>query len=120
MPELYFALFVKRLLALLTGVLYIVFENLPGEARPPTRNGRAPTRPPNEQHVFLWRLCAFVEYGTAARSHNMPELRFALFVKQGNHGYLSRYGLYLCLSAQRPLVCSSCSAAPRPSLVSAR
>ena len=31
---------------------------------------------------------------------------------QGNHGYLSRYGWYLCLRAQRPPVCSGYNAAP--------
>ena len=36
---------------------------------------------------------------------------------QGNHGYFSRYGWYLCLRAQRPSVCSSCSAAPHPGLL---
>ena len=39
---------------------------------------------------------------------------------QGNHGYFSRYGWYLCLRAQRPPVCSGCSAAPHPGLLSAR
>ena len=38
---------------------------------------------------------------------------------QGNHGYFSRYGWYLCLRAQRPPICSGCSAAPHPSLLSA-
>ena len=38
---------------------------------------------------------------------------------QGNHGYFSRYGWYLCLRAQRPAVCSGCSAAPHRGLLSA-
>ena len=59
----------------------IVFEILTGEARPPARNDGEPARPPNEHHVCLWRHCAFVDYGTAARNHNMPELCFALFIK---------------------------------------
>ena len=38
---------------------------------------------------------------------------------QGNHGYFSRYGWHLCLRAQRPPVCSGCSAAPHPGFLSA-
>ena len=39
---------------------------------------------------------------------------------QSNHGYFSRYGWYFSLRAQRPPVCSGCSAAPHPRLLSAR
>ena len=88
MPELCFALFVKRLLALLTGVLFACLIcsrlflkfRLGKPAHPPGMVGRPPAHP-NEQLVFLWRQYAFVEYGTAARNHNMPELCFALFIK---------------------------------------
>ena len=38
---------------------------------------------------------------------------------QSNHGYFSRYGWCLCLRAQRPPVCSGCSAVPHPGLLSA-
>ena len=89
MPKMCFALFVKQLLALLTGILSIcricsrlLLLNLPGEARPPARNDRGPALPLGEQHVYLWRHSPFVVYGTAGRNHNMPELCFALFVKQ--------------------------------------
>ena len=88
MPNFRFVLVVKPQLALLMGTLNdcfipsrFFFEILPREAHPSTGKIRASTCPPHEQHVFLPFLYPFLNYGTAASSHNKPDFRFALFVK---------------------------------------
>ena len=87
MPKLRFALFGKPPLALLIGFLQACFICsrlflkfcLGKPTHPPGTARRPPAHPTN--NMCLYGDVAFVDYGTAARNHNMPELRFALFVK---------------------------------------
>ena len=48
-----------------------------------------------------------------------PDISLTECIFQRNHGYFSPYGWYLSLRAQRPPVCSGCSAAPHSGLLSA-
>ena len=88
MPELCFALFVTRLLASLTRVLYVclicsrLFLKfcLGKPAHPPGTTESPPAHPKNSMCIYgimapLWIIC------TAAKNHNMPELCFALLLK---------------------------------------
>ena len=90
MPQLCFALFVKRLLGLLTGVLYVclicssLFLKfcLGKPAQPPGMTGSPPAHPANSMCIYgvitpLWFMVQHRE------EPQMPELCFALFVKRG-------------------------------------